>query len=134
MSGDFLARFSGRLTAPDAKAHDDDLTQDLGAFGWLPDPRQRAVMLELRKKDGNILAVGYGWLEKAEFDPSQGITLHMAGGPIRITGQNLNGEILGGVRLFRGIAQHRVVWIQEAPAAVVMRAGKTVAVIDRIAW
>ena len=54
--------------------------------------RDRAIMLELRRKNGNVLAIGYGWLERAEFDPSEGITLHLVGQKIRIKGRNLNDE------------------------------------------
>ena len=43
---------------------------DLGAFGWLRGVHERAAMLELRRKDGSIVAFAYHWLERAEFDPS----------------------------------------------------------------
>lgn len=89
-------------------------TEDLGAFGWLRGIRDRAIMLELRKKDGNILAVGYGYLDHAEFDPSEGITLSVAGRKIQLSGRNLNAEMRPAVRLFEGITRHRVPWIREA--------------------
>lgn len=70
-------------------------------------------MLELRKRGGNIIAVGYGWLERVEFDPSVGITLLVPGQKILIRGQNLNAEIRPNVRLFEGITRHRVAWVRE---------------------
>jgi hypothetical protein len=48
---------------------------DLGTFGWLPDRSDRAFMLEIRHKTGDISAFNYNTLEQAEFDPSDGIKL-----------------------------------------------------------
>jgi hypothetical protein len=64
-------------------------------------------MLELRRRGGNITGMGYAWLERAEFDPSQGIILYFLGKMVRITGNNLNAEIRPHVRLFNGILRHR---------------------------
>ena len=111
-----------------------DATDDLGSFGWLRGIRDRAVMLELRKKDGNIMAVGYGWLERAEFDPSEGITLWIAGCRIGIQGRNLNAEVRPSVRLFAGIVRHRVPWIQEADQVESMQASEKATMVEGIAW
>ncbi len=107
---------------------------DLGAFGWLRGVRDRAVMLELRKKDGNILAVGYAWLDKAEFDPSQGITLSLGGQKIIIRGRNLNAETGQNARLFQGICRHRVPWIQEADEPTAMEARNSAVLVEEIVW
>lgn len=108
--------------------------EDLGSFGWLRGIRDRAVMLELRKKDGSILAVGYGWLERVEFDPAEGITLSVVGQKIRIKGRNLNAEVRPGVRLFEGITRHRTPWIKEANEPESMEAGDKATVIDSMSW
>ncbi len=101
-----------------------DAADDLGCFGWLRGIRDRAVMLELRKADGSIMAIGYGWLERAEFDPTDGITLHVLGRTVRIKGRNLNGEVRPQTRLFEGVARHRVPWIrQNGNAETADRAG-----------
>ncbi|HVX13087.1 MAG TPA: hypothetical protein VHC22_18025 [Pirellulales bacterium] len=89
-------------------------------------------MLELRKRNGNIIGRGYSWLEGAEFDPSAGITLYFLGKAVKITGSNLNAEIRPNVRLFNGILRHRVPWIQETDQATAMRAAKDAIVIERI--
>lgn len=107
-------------------------TDDLGAFGWLRGSKDRTVMLELRRRNGNITGLGYSWLERAEFDPSQGITLYFLGKTVKIIGSNLNAEVRPNVRLFAGILRHRVTWIQEADQAAAMRAGKDVTVVERI--
>ena len=64
----------------------DEPPEDLGAFGWLRGSRERAVMLELRRKDGSITVLGYAWLERADFDPSEGITLKFTGQTVRLAG------------------------------------------------
>lgn len=109
-------------------------TDNLGSFGWLRGMRERAVMLELRKKDGNVLAVGYGWLEKAEFNPSEGITLSVAGQKIRIKGRNLNAEVRSAVRLFEGITRHRVPWVQEAGEPESMESDEKTTLIEDVEW
>lgn len=109
-------------------------TDDLGAFGWLRGIRDRAVMLELRKKDGDILAVGYGYLDHAEFSPSAGVTLSVAGRKIHVRGRNLNTEVRPMVRLFEGITRHRVPWIQEADRGWSLESGNADTVVEAISW
>lgn len=108
--------------------------EECGCFGYLRGARDRALMLELRKRDGNIKAVGYGWLSQAEFDPSVGITLHVSGQKIHILGRNLNAEIRPNVRLFQGILRQRIPWIQELDEPHLMLAADGETVIDRIEW
>lgn len=89
-------------------------TEDLGPLGWLRGVRERATMLELRLRSGNSVAVNYAYLERAEYDPSEGITLHLAGHkPVRLLGRRLNDELRPQVRLFEGIVRHRVAWVRE---------------------
>jgi hypothetical protein len=126
-----LERFHGRS---EHGPHDVDSADNLIAFGFLRGIRDRSVMLELRKKDGNILAVGYGYLDKAEYDPSEGITLSVAGHKIKLKGRNLNAPVRDSIRLFEGIARHRVPWVQEADEAAAMGADEKATVIDKIEW
>lgn len=109
-------------------------TADLGAFGWLRGTRERAVMLELRKKDGAILAIGYNWLERIEFDPSDGITLVTAGQRIHIRGLNLNAAVRPSVRLFEGLTRHRVPWLRETAEPDRFNADNQATLIERIEW
>lgn len=111
-----------------------DAHVDLGAFGWLRGVRDRCPMLELRRKSGDILAVGYGWLERATFDPSEGITLLVAGQKVHIKGRNLNAEVRPLVRLFEGITRHRIPWIRESCRADGIEASADACVIDSIQW
>jgi hypothetical protein len=123
---------NGDTPTGSAATDEAEIADDLGAFGWLREARDRALMLQLRKANGNILAIGYSWLERVEFDPSEGITLHAAGQRIRIRGRNLNGEVRPNVRLFQGIAWHKVAWIQEADSASTLQAGRSATIVDRI--
>jgi hypothetical protein len=87
--------------------------EDYGAFGWLSNPNERPIMLEIRHANGNITALCYALLESAEFKPSLGITLNFSATSVKLVGRNLNEEARPGTRLFEGIARHRVLWIQE---------------------
>ena len=106
--------------------------EDLGSFGWLRGMRERSVMLELRHKDGNITAIGYAYIEKMEFDPSAGITLHALGKEIKIQGRNLNTEVPPNVRLFQGLTKHRVPWIQAADEPARQDTSPVSTIIERI--
>ncbi len=94
-------------------AHEESCIEDLKAFGWLHGLREKAIMLELRFKTGDIACFAYSLLERADFDPSGGIILQFAGASIRIVGRHLNTEVRPSIRLFSGIIHHRVAWIQE---------------------
>lgn len=113
-----------------------DGADDLGCFGWLRGVRERCLMLELRKKTGVILAVGYSWLEYAEFDPCEGITLHVPGRRISIRGRNLNTGTPDKpqVTLFQGLTRYRVPWIAEADPLVKFKSDKEASVIESITW
>lgn len=137
MSGRLLDKYTGRM--PDAPASDgpvqeSDATDDLGAFGWLRGIRDRAMMLELRKKTGESLAIPYGWIERVLFDPSDGITIHAGGQKVRLKGRNLNAEQRGQGRLFEGVTRGRVAWIQEADEPANLQASNGATVVERIEW
>lgn len=135
MDADILERITGRsrlesLDAPTAA--EAEPVDDFVAFGFLRGIRDRAQFLELRRKTGNITAIGYAWIEQVEFDPSVGITLHVLGQKIVIRGRNLNAEIRPNVRLFQSILRHRVPWIQEADEAMIMLPSGKEALIEQI--
>jgi hypothetical protein len=45
-----------------ARDGETEAPDDLGAFGWLRGVRDRALMLELRRKDDSVMAFAYAWL------------------------------------------------------------------------
>lgn len=130
-----LDKFMHRIHAESANENDESETEidDLGVFGFLRGSRERATMLELRKRDGHVLAVGYGMFE-VEFNPSEGITLHFADRKIKINGRNLNAEAKPNIKLFEAICRHRVPWLREAnePEQLSAREGETL--IEAIEW
>ena len=110
---------------------DTEEVEDVGFFGWLRGTRDRAVMLELRKKDGSVVAYDYAILRKVELDPSQGVTLHFSGEAVKIIGRKLKEEVKPGVSLVRGLLWHRIPWIREASDAENLKAGEAATVIER---
>jgi len=130
MKGEILRKYGG-LTVDDDREDDTGLI-DLHAFGYLRGVRDRSVMLELRQKDGSVCAFNYGWLERAEFDPSEGIKLWFGGKVVTITGRNLNAQVHPSVRLFDAIVRHRVSYIQECDGPSAMKASREALVVDGI--
>lgn len=135
MTDRLLDKYTKRPAADALKPEPEaDEAEDCGCFGWLRGVRDRSIMLELRKKDGHILAVGYSWLERVEFDPSEGITLHLPGRKVKITGSGLNADARPTVRLFDGIIRHRVPWIREADRTESLKSESDAVVVESIAW
>jgi hypothetical protein len=135
MNDSILQKYAGRNgeQGPEVTG-EGDAAEDLGAFGWLRGVRDRSIMLELRKKSGNVTAIGYGWIERIEFDPSEGITLYALGQKFRINGRNLNAEVRPAIRLFEGICRHRVPWIMESTQGGSVAAAKGTTIIEAIEW
>jgi hypothetical protein len=86
------------------------------------------------RKSGEVVAIAYSWIERVEFNPTEGITLHVHGDKIRIKGRNLNAEARPEIRLFQGIARHRVAWVQEADRPGTMNSSETTAIVEKIDW
>lgn len=107
---------------------------DLGSFGWLRGIRDRALALELRKANGNIVAVPYHGIDRFELDPSMGITLSLGVQKIQIRGRNLNAEIRPSIRLFEGLARHRVSYVREALRHDGQNETDNTTVVDTIEW
>lgn len=108
------------------------LMASCGAFGWLANERDRAVMIEFRHANGDITALAYPLLESVKFNPSSGITLNFSGATVKITGTNLNSEVQPGSRLFEAITRHRVVWVQEMDGSGQSDSATAEPVIDEI--
>lgn len=131
-----LERYTSR--SPDSRQDmtgaEPEVVDSFAAFGWLRGIKERCVMLELRKKTGHIQAIGYGWIERIDFDPASGITLYFAGRKVLIRGVNLNKEIRPTVRLLEGLMKHRVPWISEADQATAMLSAAHETVVEEILW
>jgi hypothetical protein len=128
----YTSRFGDAVEA--SNALDDLDTDDLGAFGFLRGTSDRAEMLELRKKTGDIRAIGYGWIEKIDFDPSAGITVYAGEEIIRIKGRNLNAVAGRPISMLGGIMRHRVPWIAESDQSKMLQAIGSDVVVEAIEW
>lgn len=80
------------------------------------------------------MAIAYSWIERAEFNPTEGITLHMHGDRIRIKCRNLNAEVRAEVRLFQGITRYRVIWVPESCTAHSIERGVQSTIVEEISW
>ncbi len=109
-----------------------DYADDFNCFGWLRGVRDRALMLECRLTNGNIISIAYSWLELAVLDLSDGITLTFGGRRVRILGRNLDAEVRPTARLYTGIVRHRVPWIAECSRADLLELSKEATAIEKI--
>ena len=133
MNDSVIDRYASRVAEPARKSTEDpDAFDNLGSFSILRGVRDRALMLELRCKDGSIHAFNYAYLAKASFDPSEGITLVFGRSSVRIIGTNLGAEVRPNVRLFQSLLRHRVPWIREADRAASLKANPGAVVVDEI--
>jgi hypothetical protein len=129
-----LVREPGNEGSPEEPVLETEGVDDLGTFGWLRGMRERSVMLELRQRNGNALAIDYGGLE-IEFDPSEGIVLHtMSGRKVIIKGRNLNAAVRPTITLFGGLTRHRVPWVRESANSGAFQSDKSATVIEVIQW
>tara|TARA_R110002111_G_scaffold244158_1_gene306285 strand:+ start:1353 stop:1784 length:432 start_codon:yes stop_codon:yes gene_type:complete len=124
-TGDTKPNEHDELTEPDE-------ANDFKSFGWHRGIRDRALMLELRQKNGNIIALGYSWLERVEFNPSEGITLSFGSEKVQLKGRHLNSETRPQVKLFEGLLRHKVPWVQEADRETHLRSNDTDTLITSI--
>jgi hypothetical protein len=137
MSGKLLEKYASRGSSDGSELDGDAESggaENLGAFGFLRGPRERSVMLELRKISGDIVAIAYSFIDRIEFDPSEGISIRCGRETIRIKGVGLNSEIRPNVRLFQAITRQRVPWIAESNQRATVQADKDSVVVETIQW
>jgi hypothetical protein len=132
MTDSTLKRFLAKVEPPKEAAEATPELDDLGAFGVLRGTHDRAIMLELHKKDGTIESFSYGLLARATFQPSEGIQLRFGGTTVKIIGRHLNTEIRPNIRLFSAISRHRVPWIREVDEPESWKAPREATVIEEI--
>lgn len=135
-NGRLLEKYVGRTNGngEEAISTDEQTIDDLGCFGWLRGIRDRALAVELRQANGNIVAIPYHGIERFAFDPSEGIVLTVSGGKVVLRGRNLNAEMRPTIRLFEGLARHRVPWIREVEGSEGLSAAGNATVVDSIQW
>lgn len=129
---DVLTRHLGRVRGLGREPEVGDSAEDYGCFSFLRGVGERAPMLELRRRSGDILAISYAWLEEMEFSPSSGIVLRLPGRKVRIIGRGLNAETRPRVRLFEGLTRHRVTWVKETDDR--LDEGRQACIVEGLEW
>lgn len=129
-----VGRGGGSSAKPSPASSQTEEIEDHGCFGWLRGIRDRAVMLELRKKDGRVLAIPYGWIERIEYDPDRGITLICGGKAISIQGHGLGNDSPSASSLLSGLIRHRVPWVRESPESLATTQSSLMCTVDSIGW
>lgn len=131
MTDSLIDKYARRPTTAPNEVNEPE-TDDLGCFGWLRGVRDRSIMLELRRKDGHVMAVGYSWIERVELVPESGIKLHLPGRKVTIAGSGLRSQEQGSPSLFDGLIRHRVPWVRESDRAELTASNQVS--IDSITW
>ncbi|MCW5921436.1 MAG: hypothetical protein KIS77_03775 [Saprospiraceae bacterium] len=75
-------------------------------FGFDRQENGRALMFELRTRDGRRSALPYSYMTRAEFDPSGGIEIFVSSAVILIKGRGLEA-------IFAYLLQNRLTWVRE---------------------
>ena len=92
----------------------------------MPKSRGRAaIMLDVRKRDGQCHAMSYAYLTQVDFEPGDRMKLHFADKVVQIGGRRLKS-------LYRRLLEHRVHAIQEGTDAEEGLKPEDVTHIDRI--
>ena len=121
----------------DGSPHGDDgeVIDGVGCFGVLRGVRDRAPAIEFRRKTGAVLILAYSYIEKGEFDPSNGMTIRSGSMTIRLKGKNLTADIRPNMRLTTALASQRLAWVQEmGKTALTLPDGGQVPVVEVIEW
>lgn len=103
-----------RLRPPPAIAEEvedeDDDPDGYRAFALVRGMRQHALMLELRLRTGDSVALAYPWLREVRFDRSGELLLMFDPQLVTIRGRRLEA-------LHAGVLMHRARWVWEADRA-----------------
>lgn len=75
-------------------------------FGFEPQPSSRALMFELRTRDGKRSALPYSYVTRADFSPSDGIEIYVSNVVVTIKGRALED-------VFSYFLQNRLMWVRE---------------------
>jgi hypothetical protein len=133
MNDSVLQQFRGRIVSEQPPVSPEgEAAEDMGAFAILRGVRDFARFLELRKRDGSVVAIGYSWLERIEYQGGHRMTLRFTNQVVNIMGRNLNAEIRPNVRLLDGLVRHRVPWVREFSERDALIAEKRSLVVEEI--
>lgn len=75
-------------------------------FGFDRQENGRALMFELRTRDGRRSALPYSYLTRADFDPDKGIEIYVSNVVVVVKGRDLG-------TIYSYLLQNRLTWVRE---------------------
>ena len=75
-------------------------------YGIEPQQTARAIMFELRTRDGKCKAYSYSYVTEASFEPENGITIYVSDAVVTIKGRSLED-------IYRYLLSNRLNFVQE---------------------
>ena len=75
-------------------------------FGFDRQENGRALMFELRTRDGRRSALPYSYLTRADFDPDKGIEIYVSNVVVLVKGRDLG-------TIYSYLLQNRLTWMRE---------------------
>lgn len=103
-SGDITTKYAHR---PIVRSRGVETTAAEQAYSVLSANQGHELMLDVRLKTGDRVALPYSYLSRIEFDPSAALLLDFTATRLTIRGRNLG-------PLYNGLLMHKVTWIQES--------------------
>jgi len=88
------------------RGESEELQEQSKFFGFEPQPSGRALMFELRTRDGRRSALPYSYVTRADFDPETGIEIHVSSAVVLVRGRALED-------VFAYFLQNRLTWVRE---------------------
>lgn len=102
--------------------------EDCGAFGWLRGVRDRALMLELRQRSGEVTLLNYSYLHPVFFSPAGELVLQFGAHKVVLRGEHLAQEIRPNITLLTCLARHRTIWIAESESSLILTGTKVITI------
>lgn len=133
MSETSLEKYVQRAS-PQKGLERDEIVDESTSFGVLRGARDRSPSIELRRKTGSVLVIGYSWIETMVFDPTDGVTIKIGNRLVRLKGRNLGAELRPNVRLITALAAHKVSWVQEMGINELVTISVDTPVVEAIEW
>ncbi len=88
------------------RAQTDQAEEEGKYFGFDRQENGRALMFELRTRDGRRSALPYSYMTRADFDPAKGIEISVSNVGVLVKGRDL--EVI-----YSYLLQNRLTWVRE---------------------
>lgn len=88
------------------RAQTEQVEEEGKYFGFDRQENGRALMFELRTRDGRRSALPYSYLTRADFDPDKGIEIYVSNVVVLVKGRDLG-------TIYSYLLQNRLTWMRE---------------------